>query len=132
MHLDSDSTFQDIFSTLDQPEHLDLDELRSKLQLLSAQWSELQERADLYEDEMQRELRAKIDLCGGIPGCPDSAFASTLNGEELLAARRAASLQFNRVFYMAPLTRNAIAQKQLRENSRNLINDVRLRAQKNL
>ncbi|RQV94045.1 hypothetical protein EH220_07710 [bacterium] len=132
MHLDSDSPFQNLITKLGQPEHLDLDELRRNLLILSARWEELYDRATLYESEFQRELRAKIDLCGGIPGCPDKDFADLLSGEELLAARRTASLQFNRVFYMAPLTRNAIAKNHVRENSRNLLNDVRLRAQKNL
>ena len=133
MHLDSESPFQELISQLDQPEHVNLDELRRNLQLLSARWSELNDRTTLYESELQRELRAKIDLGGSIPSCPDADCAFMLNGEELLSARRAASLQFNRVFYMAPLVRNGPSRmRKDRESSRNPENEVRLRAQKNL
>jgi hypothetical protein len=135
MHSETESPFRELISKLEQPENLNLDELRRNLLLLSARWSELHQRATLYESEFQRELRAKIDLCGGIPGCPEADLAATLNGEELLSARRAASLQFNRVFYMAPLTRNllkSIPKNNGREHRRNLENEVRLRAQKNL
>jgi hypothetical protein len=136
MHLDPISPFNELISKLNQPEHLDLDELRRNLVLLSARWSELSDRATLYESEFQRELRAKIDLCGGIPNCPDVDYALTLNGEELLSARRVASLQFNRVFYMAPLIRCGLSDssriRRDRDGSRNPEKEVRLRAQKNL
>ena len=134
MHLSTDSPFKELITKLEKPEHLDLDELRRKLLLLSARWGELHERATLYESEFQRELRSKIDLCGGIPGCPEAGLAETLTGEELLSARCAASLQFNRVFCMAPMTRDQhqLISNQERKNSRNHFNDVRLRAQKNL
>jgi hypothetical protein len=136
MFSDISDPIQTLIHELDSPEHIDLDQLKCKLQLLSARWSELNDRATLYESEFQRELRAKIDLCGGIPNCPDVDCALTLNGEELLSARRAASLQFNRVFYMAPLIRCGLSDssriRKDRDGSRNPEKEVRLRAQKNL
>jgi len=98
---------QGLLADLDQDGHIDLDAMRRNVQRIAALWTDLAECNGLYEEELRRELRAKIDLCGGVPGCPDGDMAGMLNGPELLSARRAASLQFNRVFYMAPLTRNA-------------------------
>jgi hypothetical protein len=119
---------QSLINTLDCPEHVNLDDLRQNLVLLSARWSKLNDLAALYESELQRELRAKIELCGGIPSCPDADCALSLNGKALLSARRAATLQFNRVFHISPFLRDTPAKK----NRRNPEKEVRLGAQKNL
>ncbi len=135
MYTEVEASFKELIKKLETPESLNLDELRGSLVLLSARWGELHDRTTLYESELQRELRAKIDLCGGVTCCPDVDDISILNGEELLSARRAASLQFNRVFYMAPLTRNlpnATTKNRGREKYRTLENEVRQRVQKNL
>lgn len=86
---------------------LDLDEIRQKLEAAAAVWTLDEQRATLYETELQRELRAKVDLCGSIPGCLMAEDAFNLSGLALLAARREASQKFNQVFTMAPLSRHA-------------------------
>jgi hypothetical protein len=103
----STSPLTETLALLDQTDHLDLDDLKNKLQSLSSHWITLENRIELYESEFRRELKAKIDLCGGVANCPDAATAEKLSGEELLKARRTVSLNFNRLFCIAPLTRNA-------------------------
>jgi hypothetical protein len=88
-------------------EELDLDHLRELLGEADDALSRLADKARLYESELQRELRAKVDLCGGTGSCPTPETAFTLSGNALLAARREASQQFNQVFFMAPLCRQA-------------------------
>lgn len=101
---------QSLLQLLPPPEslaELDLDDLRTRLAAAATAWAELESRARLYETELQRELRAKVDLAGGFPACPAPEAAFALNGLELLAARREASHRFNQVFFMAPLCRHA-------------------------
>jgi hypothetical protein len=86
---------------------LDLDSFRDQLAAAAGAWADLEDRARLYETELQRELRAKVDLAGGIPACPEPEIAFTLQGLDLLAARHAASRKFNDVFSVSPLRRNA-------------------------
>jgi hypothetical protein len=86
---------------------LNLDDLRQNLESAAAIWAEQEQRIRLYETELQRELRAKIDLSGPIPACPTPEDAFLLNGLALLSARREASQKFNQVFFMAPLSRHA-------------------------
>jgi hypothetical protein len=98
---------QDLIPTSNQLETLDLDQLRITPREADDTMRRLEEKVRLYETELQRELRAKVDLCGGIPACqqPDTAF--TLAGSALLNARREAAHKFNQVFFMAPLCRHA-------------------------
>jgi hypothetical protein len=98
---------QNLLPDPDQIHELDLDRLRAALSEADENLTRLEEKAGLYEGELQRELRAKVDLCGGIPPCPTADMAFTLSGKALLAARREASQKFNQVFFMAPLCRNA-------------------------
>jgi len=100
-------TAHDILETFESPEHIDLDQLRNDLQTLAEAESALAERTDLYETELQRELRAKVDLCGPVPSCPTAESAFDLHDAELLRARREASVKFNDVFFMAPISRRA-------------------------
>jgi hypothetical protein len=86
---------------------LDLDYFRQQLAAAAAAWAKLETHARLYETELQRELRAKVDLAGAIPACPDPETAFTLVGFELLAARREAAHKFNDVYSVSPLRRNA-------------------------
>ena len=86
---------------------LDLDGLRAALETAHTQWTAREELVQLYEAELQRELRAKSDLCGGIPACANPDDADSLQGPALLAARREASHRFNHVFCIAPLSRTA-------------------------
>jgi hypothetical protein len=87
------------------PATLDLDGLRAALETARDRWDERAGVLQLYEAELQRELRAKRELCGGTPSDanPDDAFA--LHGPALLAARREASHRFNQVFCIAPVSR---------------------------
>ena len=100
-------TATDILKTLESPEHIDLDQLRSDLTALAETQAALSQRTDLYETELQRELRAKVDLCGPVPSCPSPESAFDLHDSELLRARREASVKFNDIFYMAPISRRA-------------------------
>ncbi len=93
---------------LADPANLDLDELSSQLAVASVEADAQAGLISLYEDELRRELRAKVELAGAIPACPDPELAFTLSGEQLLSARRQASLHFNRVFQLAPISRSAI------------------------
>jgi hypothetical protein len=86
---------------------LDLDALRQKLETARAAWADLEGRTRLYESEFQREVRAKIDLCGGIPACPTPEAAFALTGQPLLTTRREIRHKFNQIFFMAPLSRHA-------------------------
>jgi hypothetical protein len=86
---------------------LDLDHFRQQLAAAAGAWATLEGRTRLYETELQRELRAKVELAGAIPTCPNPETAFTLIGLELLAARREAARKFNDVFSVAPLRRNA-------------------------
>jgi len=91
----------------DRIQDLDLDSLRELLGDADEALNRLADKVRLYESELQRELRAKVDLCGGIPSCPSPEAAFTLSGNALLAARREATHQFNQAFFMAPLCRQA-------------------------
>jgi hypothetical protein len=93
---------------LSDPTTLDLDKLSGHLSVAAVEADAQRALISLYEDELRRELRAKVELAGPIPACPDPELAFTLSGEQLLAARRQASLHFNRVFQLAPLSRSAI------------------------
>ncbi|MCB1060546.1 MAG: hypothetical protein KDB65_09955 [Calditrichaeota bacterium] len=93
---------------LSDPTNLDLDKLSGHLSIAAVEADALRALISLYEDELRRELRAKVDLAGPIPACPDPELAFTMSGEQLLAARRQASLHFNRVFQLAPVSRSAI------------------------
>ncbi|RPH95495.1 hypothetical protein EHM69_04295 [candidate division KSB1 bacterium] len=98
---------KDLIPPAEQIEKLDLDELRQKLGDADEMQTALEQKIRLYETELQRELRAKVDLCGGIPACPNPETAFTLAGADLLSARRAASQKFNQIYFLAPLCRNA-------------------------
>ncbi len=88
-----------------QSETIDLDAIRQKLEAADSALTHLDGEHKLYELELQRELRAKVDLAGAVPSCPDAESAFKLSGQPLLEARREACRQFNRVFFMAPLSR---------------------------
>ncbi len=94
-------------SLLADPTNLDLDTLGQQLNIAAIEADAQSALIALYEDELRRELRAKVDLAGPIPTCPDPELAFTLSGEQLLSARRQASLHFNRVFQLAPIARSA-------------------------
>jgi len=98
-------TIEKILSDLAQPEHIDLDSLREQIETLAAEADLDREILDLYETELQRELRAKVDLAGAVGGCATPEAAFSLRGPALITARREAARQFNRVFHMAPLCR---------------------------
>ncbi len=108
---------------LADPENLDLDTLSQQLAVAAVEADAQSALISLYEDELRRELRAKVDLAGAIPACPDPALAFTLSGEQLLSARRQASLHFNRVFQLAPISRSAIP-----ANSAHVTKDLLLRS----
>ena len=99
---------------LADPANLDLDELSSQLAVAAVEADAQSALIALYEDELRRELRAKVDLAGAIPACPDPELAFTLSGEQLLSARRQASLHFNRVFQLAPISRSAMPSQNSR------------------
>lgn len=101
------TALQDLIPPSDQIEKLDLDDLRQKLAEADEVQTSLEQKIRLYETTLQRELRAKVDLCGGIPNCPDPETAFTLAGAELLNARRIAAEKFNQIYFLAPLCRNA-------------------------
>jgi hypothetical protein len=84
---------------------LDLDQIREHLEAADTALTLLDTEHHLYELELQRELRAKVDLAGPVPACPDPEAAFKLSGQPLLEARRDACRQFNKVFFMAPLSR---------------------------
>ena len=98
---------QDLIPAADQIETLDLDQLRDNLAHIETTLRELENKVRLYETELQRELRAKVDLCGGSPQCPQPESAFTLAGDALLNARREIAYKFNQTFSMAPLCRHA-------------------------
>ncbi|MDD5089175.1 MAG: hypothetical protein PHI18_10320 [bacterium] len=98
-------TFEKILLDLAQPHHLDLDGLRETIETLAAEAELDRDMLQLYELELQRELRAKVDLAGAVSGCAAPEIAFTLRGPVLITARREAARQFNRVFHMAPLCR---------------------------
>jgi hypothetical protein len=100
-------SLQDLIPAPDRIEELDLDHLRELLGEADTALARLEEKTRLYESELQRELRAKIDLCGAVVTCPHPETAFTLSGNALLSARREASHRFNQVFFMAPLCRQA-------------------------
>jgi len=99
---------------LADPENLDLDELTNQLAIAAIEADAQTALITLYEDELRRELRAKVDLAGAIPACPDPQHAFTLSGEQLLSARRQASLHFNRVFQLGPISRSAVPAEKSR------------------
>lgn len=86
---------------------LDLDDLRKQLEVAAHCWAELEHRTRLYETEFQREVRAKIDLCGPISGCATPEAAFTLTGLTLLEIRQEISRKFNQTYCIAPLSRHA-------------------------
>jgi hypothetical protein len=100
-------SLKDLIPAPDRIEELDLDHLRELLGEADDALARLEEKSRLYESELQRELRAKVDLCGPVRTCPAPEAAFTLAGDALLAARREATRKFNQVFFMAPLCRQA-------------------------
>lgn len=91
----------------DSASRLDLDTFKQQMRQAADSWAELEQRTRLYETELQRELRAKVDLTGSVPGCltPETAFG--LTGFALLSARREATHKFNQIFHLAPLCQRA-------------------------
>lgn len=104
----TESALTTALGLLADPTSLDLDQLTRQLELAALETTAYRGLVTLYEDELRRELKSKLELAGGIPACPDSELAFTLSGEQLLSARRQASLHFNRVFALAPLSRSAV------------------------
>lgn len=104
----TDSPLATALNLLADPTNLDLDELARQLELATLETAALRGLVNLYEDELRRELRSKVELAGGIPACPDADLAFTLSGEHLLSARRHASQNFNHVFALAPLARSTV------------------------
>jgi hypothetical protein len=100
-------SLKELVPTADRIEELDLDHLRELLGEADHAFTRLEEKARLYEGELQRELRAKIELCGPVSTCATPETAFTLSGHALLSARREAAHKFNQVFFMAPLCRQA-------------------------
>lgn len=99
--------FPQLEALIADPTQIDLDQLKSALVELRSAWDEREQILNLYQDELQRELRAKVELCGGIPACHNPDIVPTLSGPALLAARREASHQFNQTFFIMPLSRTA-------------------------
>lgn len=104
-------TLTELLDALKEPKYLDLDRFREKIEGLEERFRKTEELNRLYESALQNELRARIELVGGTPGCPEPETAVKLHGENLLAARRGASEKFNRLFYMEPLSRRAATRK---------------------
>ncbi|NUO19824.1 hypothetical protein HUU59_10280 [bacterium] len=99
---------------LANPENLDLDELNHQLAIAALEADAQAALIQLYEDELRRELKAKIELAGAIPACPEPDHAFTLSGKQLLSARREASLHFNQVFQLSPMLRTAMNSRAAR------------------
>ena len=98
-------TISHVLNRLNEPANIDLDALRTDLESIAAEARNLTDLAGLYEFDLQKEIRAKVDLCGPISGCatPESAFS--LRGPALLEVRREARRRFNELYCMAPLCR---------------------------
>lgn len=107
----SDSPLSQALELLSNPTTLDLDEVARQLELATLETAALRGLLSLYEDELRRELSGKLELAGFLPACPDPQTALTLSGEQLLSARRQASLLFNQVFQLAPIARSATPSK---------------------
>jgi len=106
------TSFTHIETLLSNPDQIDLDQLRAALAAAREQWHKQEQQLLLYEHELQKEVRAKVELCGGIPSCCDPEMIDSLTGPALLAARREASHQFNQTFFIMPLSRTAQNPKQ--------------------
>jgi hypothetical protein len=109
---------RELESLTSDPTQLDLDLLRLALAATREAWDAREQLLNLYQDELQRELRAKVELCGGIPACQNPDLIPSLNGPALLAARREASHQFNQTFFIMPLSRAAQKPNPVEPNSR--------------
>jgi hypothetical protein len=107
MSLKTDHPLQIAHQMLSEPTNLDLDRIAQQLELAIIEIEALRALINLYEDEFHRELKSKLELAGGISACPDPVLAYTLQGEELLRARKQASQHFNRVFTLVPISRSA-------------------------
>lgn len=91
---------------LENPADLNLDQLLEALREAGRSYDELRVRTVFCEHELQRELKALIELIGPIPSCTDADAAYSLHGEPLVQARREARKQYNEVFRNAPIRRS--------------------------
>lgn len=96
-----------LLTQLENPTELNLDSLLDSLCEAARSWDDLRLRSGLAEEELQRELKAMIELAGPIPACPDPHHAFKLHGEYLIRARRDAGKRYNDVFRIYPVRRQS-------------------------
>ena len=94
-----------LLTQLENPTDLNLDSLLESLRNAARSWDDLYVRAGLCEEELQRELKAMLELAGPIAACTDPMAPFKLKGEDLVRARRDARKHYNDVFRLTPVRR---------------------------
>ena len=94
-----------LITQLEHPANLNLDELLSALRQAATDFDAVRKRATLAEYELQRELKALVELTGPTPVCDDPELAWSLHGESLALARRDAKKRYNDLFRIQPIRR---------------------------
>jgi hypothetical protein len=94
-----------LITQLENPAHLNLDELLNALRDAARSWDDLHLRLGFCECELQKELKAVVELIGPIPACTDPNLALQITGENLVRARRDARRRYNDLFRISPIRR---------------------------
>jgi hypothetical protein len=94
-----------LITQLENPADLNLDELLESLRAAATAYDDLRVRALTVEQELQRELKALIELIGPISHCGDPQDALELQADELCTVRRAARRRYNELFRNSPVRR---------------------------
>jgi hypothetical protein len=95
-----------LIAQLENPAHLNLDELLLALRDAARSWDDLHLRLGVCEHELQKELKAVVELVGPTPACTDPTLAFKITGEDLVRARRDARRRYNDLFRISPVRRN--------------------------
>lgn len=95
-----------LITQLENPASLNLDELLNSLRDASRSWDDLRLRVGVCEYELQKELKAVVELIGPTPACTDPNLAFQIKGEELVRARRDARRRYNDLFRVSPVRKN--------------------------
>ena len=94
-----------LITQLENPASLNLDELLNALRDAAHSWDDLHLRLGFCEHELQKELKAVVELIGPIPACADPNLAFQIKGEDLVRARRDARRRYNDLFRISPIRR---------------------------
>lgn len=100
-------TLKTIAKSLGATETIDLDGLKTALEKALRVWADDCQTLAAYENELQKEVQCRAELCGISQAQIEQMFNWPLRGKALLSFRREISRRFNRHFKLSPDSRAA-------------------------